>query len=136
MRFFSKYDAFYITIVSILIAIFLGFGVLFIFVEPWYFSIVYFALAVLIGVNFFTVRMYLKSDKLVIWFGVIPRTIKYVDIKEIIKSCNVLSSYATSKDRIGIRKSDKTYFSYIYISPKNEEKFIEELVKHCPNAKR
>ncbi len=135
MRFFSKYDAFYITIICALLCIFVGLGVLFLFVDPWYFSIIYFVLAVFVAINFFTVRMYLKEDRLTIWFGIIPKNIKYSDIREISRSYNVLSSFATSRERIAIRKSDSQYFSCIYISPKNDELFLQELIKHCPNAK-
>ena len=56
------------------------------------------------------------------------KNIKYSDIKEVLITRNIWSSFATSFRRIGIRTSDtRKVFKYVYISPDNEEVFLSML---------
>ena len=94
----------------------------------WYYGILLLVIFVLLYWLALDTNIYLCDDKMQIKMAFIHKNIKYEDIKEIKRAKNVISSFATSVKRIGIRTRDKkNMFLYTYISPKDEDKFISEL---------
>lgn len=60
--------------------------------------------------------------------------IAYEKIKSLKPCRNMLSSMALSRDRIEICQHDKSYITgTTYISPRNQQLFLEELFERCKN---
>ena len=85
-------------------------------------SLVFFGLVVLIFLMFWSIQYKIVGEQLKVW----TTKIDIHSIKKVYRTNNPLSSPALSLDRIAI-----VYNKYdeIYISPKNREDFIKELLK-------
>ena len=128
MKYSSKIDTFY-TVFIVLIGI-LGIIIsdLFFILGFWYVSIFVFLLFSFFYYLFFTLKVVLEKDKLIIMIGFFKKSIYYKDIKEIKQTKNALLSFSTSLSRIGIRTGSKVKaINYIYISPENSEDFLHKL---------
>ena len=85
---------------------------------------------------FFSIFYVLEEDELVIHFLCFKKIIKFAQIIEVKQTANTLSSFALARARIGIRTGEKTgKFNYTYISPADENKFLEILVSRSKSTK-
>lgn len=81
----------------------------------------------------FDIKYYIKENNLVIKSGFINMgSIDINQIKSIEKSNNILSSPAASLNRISIKYGK---YDDILVSPRNQEDFIQELLKINPEIK-
>ena len=124
----TKYDWLYILLMVVLAVVVLFASNIFLIGGYWYFSIF------MVGILFFVFYLFLwtsitlSDTAVVVRIGFFKRVISYMDIKEIKCTKNILSSFATSISRIGIRTSDKTgILHFVYISPKKSDEFLEKL---------
>ena len=70
----------------------------------------------------------MKNNFLEIRFILFKKVIDYSDIIEIKQTANTFSSFALSRQRLGIKLKGKS--GYIYISPENEPSFMKILLKN------
>ena len=128
MKYSSNIDIFYTIFIVIIGIVGILISDLFFLLGFWYISLIVFIMFSFLYYLFFTTSYELKEDFLQINIGVFKKIIKYKDIKEIKSTKNSVSSFATSRKRIGIRLGDKTgLFNYCYISPKCEDDFVIKL---------
>lgn len=128
MKFSSAVDLLYTIALIVIGVIGILFSDLMFILGYWYISLIVVAIFSLLFWMFLDTSIILYDDKLQIKLAFFKKNIRYADIKEIKKTKNCISSFATSRSRIGIRTGEKTgVFRYKYISPKDEEKFINEL---------
>lgn len=130
MKYTNHIDTFY-TIFIIMLGL-LGIIVsdIFFILGFWYVSLIVVLIFGFIYYMFFTSGGELSEDKLIIKVGFYKKNINYLDIKEVKVTKNALASFATSLKRIGIRTGDKVKaINYIYISPKDSDKFLSELTE-------
>lgn len=81
----------------------------------------------------FDIKYYIKENNLVIKSGFINMgSIDINQIKSIEKANNILSSPAASLNRISIKYGK---YDDILVSPRNQEDFIQELLKINPEIK-
>lgn len=81
----------------------------------------------------FDIKYFIKENNLIIKSGFIKMgSIDINQIKSIEKSNNILSSPAASLNRISIKYGK---YDDILVSPKNQEDFIQELLKINPEIK-
>lgn len=92
----------------------------------WLVIIIMVVSTILVGVLWFTIAYYIEEDILKIKVGPFTSKIPIKDIKSIKNTRNPLSSAALSLDRIHISYG---HHRMALISPKDKEKFIEELSK-------
>ena len=75
-----------------------------------------------------------EEDHLLCRSGPFTERISYARIKSITQCRNLLSSMATSHDRLKITQHDKPYVTgTTFISPVNQDHFLIELSRRCPN---
>lgn len=68
-------------------------------------------------------RYVLEDETLLVQAGVIRYRIPYVEIREVEKSCNPLSSPALSLKRVKISRTN----GFLLVSPRNRDEFMREL---------
>lgn len=73
--------------------------------------------------TYLSTKYYILPDQLLVTCGLFKIKIKYEDIKKVEKSRSPLASAALSIDRIKISYNNDE----VFISPKNQDKFIENL---------
>lgn len=128
MKFSSKFDILN-TIFFVLACVLFVFTCVILFITgEWVaWGIMVFILVMMIWL-FFSISIILFDDKMSINIMFFKKNIKYSDIKEVLITRNIWSSFATSFRRIGIRTSDtRKVFKYVYISPDKEEVFLSML---------
>ena len=75
-----------------------------------------------------------ENDHLLCRSGPFTERIPYIRIKSITPCRNLLSSMATSRDRLKITQHDKPYVTgTTFISPKDQDTFLIQLIQRCPN---
>ena len=74
----------------------------------------------------------LEADSLLIRFGLMRSRIPYAAIKAVSPTRNPLSSPALSLDRLHI-DCDRNFGHGVNISPKEKQRFLEELAKRAPH---
>lgn len=128
MKYSSMIDGLYIVVIILVGIVGIILSDLLFILGFWYISLFIIAIFSLLYWMFFGTSITLHDDKMQIKLAFFKKNIKYADIKEIKKTKNSLSSFATSRRRIGVRTSDKTgIFNYTYISPKDEQEFLVKL---------
>lgn len=133
MKYYSKIDLWYKILISIVIIILLTSLIMLIFTFRNIESL--FAIIIIIPIIAFLLSLTLntyyefKDDYLYCRSGIFVERIKYKDIKSVKKSKNMLSSMALSRDRIEIKTSDNIFTGLTYISPVNQDEFLEILNK-------
>ena len=135
MKVGSKIDAWHI------ISFILIMGILALPMFVFKFSVVYLAIycvifLIYVAIEFF-VSYTLSDESLVVRMAFIKFDIKYDRILRVSKVKTFESSCATAlrcvEIKFGSRESSK--HNRIYISPKNEEEFVQLLNEKCPNIK-
>lgn len=131
MRYYSKIDLWYKILISIVIIILITSIVMLMFtfknIELVFAVImIMFIIVFILSITFNTYYEF-KKDYLYCKSGIFSEKIKYKDIKNIKKSNNMFSSMALSRDRIEIKTSDNIFLGLTYISPSNQDEFIEIL---------
>lgn len=138
MKFTAKRDSSYIGIYVITIALMVGANTA-LFMKPEapiigkvIFTIMFFTIALFITIHWINTYYILKEEMLVVVYGFKKYKIKYDEIINIGKGSTLLAgpSYSSNKITIVYNKGK----GYIFVSPKNEEKFIELLIQKCKNA--
>ena len=82
--------------------------------------------------NLFSLRVWnstnykIENDELFIRCWIFRKRVKIANIKKVVKTKNIYSSYTLSTDKLEITESEKGQF---YIAPNNFESFTEELKK-------
>lgn len=128
MAFESKYDWIYITFIVILSGVTLFFSNFAMIAGFWYVSLILTILLCFVCYLFFWTSIRLEECFIEIRFGFFKKRIRYSAIKEVKITQNIISSFATSRKRIGIRTGDKKgVFNYTYISPVRLNDFLKEL---------
>jgi len=85
---------------------------------------------------FFSLCYFLNEDGLVIRVMIFKKVVQYEKIVEVKQTVNTLSSFSLSRQRIGIRIEEKIgKVNYIYVSPKEENKFLDFLLKNVQSTK-
>jgi len=85
---------------------------------------------------FFSLCYFLNEDGLVIRVMIFKKVVQYEKIVEVKQTVNTLSSFSLSRQRIGIRIEEKIgKVNYIYVSPKEENKFLDFLLKNVQRTK-
>jgi hypothetical protein len=131
MFFKTKYDWLHILLLAVTIFLCLFASNVMLIMGYFIGSLLMIALLCFICYICLSVSITLNADHLMIRSSILRKKIPYGDIKEINVCKNFIASYAMSFKRIGIRINDKKgAFSYTYISPKEQEKFIEEIKKY------
>lgn len=142
MKFKTKHDWYFtllivtmfVLVLSVIIAYGITFGTntLFYFMLCCYlvFMIVYFDL-------YFWCFYVLEEDGIAITMGLLNFKIKYDSIKKIEKVKNLKFSFATSHDRVLLSYgNEKKKWAKVFVSPKMQETFIEEMKNRCKNLKK
>ncbi len=89
-----------------------------------------FILSILLSIWIWVGTVYIiEGGDLFIKCWIFRRRVKIADISNIVKTKNILSSYALSVERLCLTEKGKGHF---YLSPKNVDDFIEELKKSNP----
>ena len=128
MVFKSKYDWIYCTLMVVIVAITLFFSNLAFVLGLWYISILLTLMLVFVFHIFVWRSIVLIDDAIEIRFGFFKKKIPYARIQEIKQTKNLISSHATSRNRIGIRTGERVgILNYTYISPESSEEFILSL---------
>jgi len=128
MRYSSSIDIFYTIFIVILGIVGILVSDLFFLLGFWYVSLIIFMIFSFLYYLFFTTSYELKEKYLQINVGFFKKCINYENIKEVKLTKNSVSSFATSRKRIGIRVGERTgIFNYSYISPKDEDDFMCKL---------
>ena len=131
MKFNSKIDWLYTSFIVLIGITGILISDIFFVLGFWYISLVVVLIFVFLFYIVFTTNMTFLEDKLQIRVGFFLKNIEYADIKEVKIAKNIISSRATSVKRIGIRTKEKSgRYNYTYISPENQEEFLNELKKH------
>lgn len=133
MKYYSKIDLWYKILISIVIIILIASLAMLIFtiknIELVFAAIIIILIIAFILSIMFNTYYEFKDDYLYCRSGIFSEKIKYKDIKSIKKSNNMFSSMALSRDRIEIKTSDNIFLGLTYISPSNQDEFIEMLNK-------
>jgi uncharacterized membrane protein YdbT with pleckstrin-like domain len=133
MKYYSKIDLWYKILISIVIIILIASLVILIFTNKsidviFAGIIIVLILAFILSITFNTYYEF-KDDYLYCRSGIFSEKIKYKDIKSVKKSNNMFSSMALSRDRIEIKTSNNIFLGLTYISPFNQDEFMEMLSK-------
>lgn len=67
-------------------------------------------------------------------YGPLTERIRYDRVTRLRKCRNLFSSMALAADRIEIRTGPNFVTGTTYISPRDRDEFLTELVRRCPNA--
>ena len=128
MEFKCYKDKLYLILLIVINLIFI-FAILVSLIYSILFGIISFSfLLILFDWYFFSIKYILKNNFLEIRFILFKKVIKYSDIIEIKQTANTFSSFALSRQRLGIKLKGKS--GYIYISPENEPSFMKILLKN------
>jgi len=131
MKYYSKIDLWYKILISIVIVILITSLVMVIFTfksMELILAVIIIALIIVFILSiYFNTYYEFKDNYLYCKSGIFCEKIKYKDIKSIKKSKNMFSSMALSRDRIEIKTSDNIFLGLTYISPFNEDEFMELL---------
>jgi uncharacterized membrane protein YdbT with pleckstrin-like domain len=133
MKYYSKIDLWYKILILIVIIILIASLVMLIFTNKsidviFAGIIIVLILAFILSITFNTYYEF-KDDYLYCRSGIFSEKIKYKDIKSVKKSNNMFSSMALSRDRIEIKTSNNIFLGLTYISPFNQDEFMEMLSK-------
>lgn len=128
MEFKCYKDKLYLIFLIVINLIFI-FAILVSLIYSILFGIISFSfLLILFDWYFFSIKYILKNNFLEIRFILFKKVIDYSDIIEIKQTANTFSSFALSRQRLGIKLKGKS--GYIYISPENEPSFMKSLLKN------
>ncbi|MGM7700609.1 PH domain-containing protein [Pseudalkalibacillus sp. Hm43] len=143
MRFETKYDGTFLSIIGGTIIMILGVFLIPLFLEESLTAIeIIVSLSIVIGVIgsllwlMFSTSYTLLDNHLLVISGPIRSKIPYEEITRIAPTSQIIVGYRilTSKDAIDISYKSG-WMGSVKISPKQKERFVGELFKRCPNAK-
>ena len=134
MKYYTKVDFFY-WLVVLSIAFLALFVSNFLFIMGlWYLSLV---VVLAIGYILFALsfsHVQIVDDDIVIHVGFFEQKISINSLVEVRRAGNIRTSPAMSINRVGLKiKNKKGKDKVVYISPKNEKKFLEELKTKSAN---